>query len=237
MSSHLGGTADGPRGSISGASSSSAGTASPIHCLHPECMALATDDSQPRCRKVPQQFQTFPSQQQSQQQPPISPASASSSGYIRPRHSKLQCDQCKDYPDGFRSEHELRRHTNRVHKELRKVWITVDASENKTFLANCKACTSGKRYNECYNAASHLRRMHFHPRKRGEGKNEKRGGAGSLRSEDPPMEDLKRHWLREIEESAIDAPESSTDRHRADDEERMDLDSEDSSPKTQTTPK
>ncbi|KAG9189607.1 hypothetical protein G6011_06475 [Alternaria panax] len=115
---------------------------------------------------------------------------------------RLKCPLCSDYPDGFRSEHELRRHTNRVHKKARKVWVTIDTSPDKSFLANCKACQTGKRYNECYNAASHLRRMHFHPHKRGERKmtaaEARRGGKpGDL---DPPMEILKANWLREVDE-------------------------------------
>ncbi|KAF2270774.1 hypothetical protein CC78DRAFT_15 [Lojkania enalia] len=115
---------------------------------------------------------------------------------------RLKCPTCNDYPDGFRSEHELRRHTNRVHRKTRKVWVTIDTSPDKSFLANCKACQTGKRYNECYNAASHLRRMHFHPHKRGERKmtaaEARRGGKpGDL---DPPMDVLKANWLREVEE-------------------------------------
>lgn len=111
---------------------------------------------------------------------------------------------CNDYPDGFRSEHELRRHTNRVHKKTRKVWVTIDTSPDKSFLANCKACQTGKRYNECYNAASHLRRMHFHPHKRGERKMtaaEARKG-GKATDLDPPMDVLKTNWLREVDEIA-----------------------------------
>lgn len=111
---------------------------------------------------------------------------------------RLKCPICNDYPDGFRSEHELRRHTNRVHKKIRKVWVTVDTSPDKSFLANCKACQTGKRYNECYNAASHLRRMHFHPHKRGE----RRMSATDAKKGDldPPMEVLKANWLREVQE-------------------------------------
>lgn len=80
--------------------------------------------------------------------------------------------------------------------------MTIDTSPDKSFLANCKACQTGKKYNECYNAASHLRRMHFHPHKRGERKmtaaEARRGGKpGDL---DPPMEVLKANWLREVDE-------------------------------------
>lgn len=82
------------------------------------------------------------------------------------------------------------------------MWVTIDTSPDKSFLANCKACQTGKRYNECYNAASHLRRMHFHPHKRGERKmsaaEARRGGKpGDL---DPPMDVLKAKWLREVDE-------------------------------------
>jgi len=126
---------------------------------------------------------------------------------------RLKCPSCSDYPDGFRSEHELRRHTNRVHRKTRKVWVTIDTSPDKTFLANCKACQTGKRYNECYNAASHLRRMHFHPHKRGERKmtaaEARRGGKpGDL---DPPMEVLKTNWLREVDEIIGDDNEPLSD--------------------------
>lgn len=102
--------------------------------------------------------------------------------------------------------------------------MTIDASADKTFLAGCKSCASGKKYNECYNAASHLRRMHFHPRKRGEGKNEKRGGAGSIRSEDPPMEVLKSLWLREVEEFVGEGALDGGRDEKSEDDDRMDVD-------------
>lgn len=134
--------------------------------------------------------------------PTTSPTFSATSKTPTRRILRLQCPVCSDYPDGFRSEHELRRHTNRVHRKTRKVWVTIDTSPDKSFLANCKACQTGKRYNECYNAASHLRRMHFHPHKRGERKmtaaEARRGGKpGDL---DPPMEVLKTNWLREVDE-------------------------------------
>lgn len=134
--------------------------------------------------------------------PSTSPTFNPSSKTPSRRVLRLKCPTCSDYPDGFRSEHELRRHTNRVHRKTRKVWMTIDTSPDKSFLANCKACQTGKRYNECYNAASHLRRMHFHPHKRGERKmtaaEARRGGKpGDL---DPPMDVLKSNWLREVDE-------------------------------------
>ena len=134
--------------------------------------------------------------------PTTSPTFQASSKTSSRRVLRLKCPLCSDYPDGFRSEHELRRHTNRVHKKTRKVWVTIDTSPDKSFLANCKACQTGKRYNECYNAASHLRRMHFHPHKRGERKMtaaEARKG-GKATDLDPPMDVLKTNWLREVDE-------------------------------------
>lgn len=134
--------------------------------------------------------------------PNTSPTFQSSAKAPSRRVMRLKCPICNDYPDGFRSEHELRRHTNRVHKKTRKVWVTIDTSPDKSFLANCKACQTGKRYNECYNAASHLRRMHFHPHKRGERKMtaaEARKG-GKATDLDPPMDVLKTNWLREVDE-------------------------------------
>lgn len=138
--------------------------------------------------------------------PTTSPTFQSSSKTPTRRVMRLKCPICTDYPDGFRSEHELRRHTNRVHKKTRKVWVTIDTSPDKSFLANCKACQTGKRYNECYNAASHLRRMHFHPHKRGERKMtaaEARKG-GKATDLDPPMDVLKSDWLREVDEFVDD---------------------------------
>jgi hypothetical protein len=145
--------------------------------------------------------------------PSTSPTFEASSKTPTRRILRLKCPSCSDYPDGFRSEHELRRHTNRVHRKTRKVWVTIDTSPDKTFLSNCKACQTGKRYNECYNAASHLRRMHFHPHKRGERKmtaaEARRGGKpGDL---DPPMEILKTNWLREVDEIIGDDNEPFSD--------------------------
>lgn len=150
--------------------------------------------------------------------PITSPTFQASSKTPPRRVLRLKCPTCNDYPEGFRSEHELRRHTNRVHRKARKVWVTIDTSPDKTFLANCKACQTGKRYNECYNAASHLRRMHFHPHKRGERKmsaaEARRGGKpGDL---DPPMEVLKANWLREVDEIVREEGEEQLERDKAD---------------------
>jgi hypothetical protein len=121
----------------------------------------------------------------------------------RPPRPKTYCHLCNDQPEGFHGEHELRRHIDRVHAQVRKVWVCVDISPDKTFLANCKACRNGKRYGANYNAAAHLRRTHFNPCQRGRGgrgkDSEKRGGKGG--GNQPPMETLKL-WMRETVERA-----------------------------------
>ncbi|KAF2705233.1 hypothetical protein K504DRAFT_97959 [Pleomassaria siparia CBS 279.74] len=119
--------------------------------------------------------------------------------YIRPQHPKIMCQYCNERPNGFRGTHELDRHIARAHATTRKAFVCVDASENKKFLANCKHCRNGKQYGAYYNAAAHLRRAHFHPRRRGpkSKRDEKRGGIGG--GDHPPMEILKQHWIKEIE--------------------------------------
>ena len=121
--------------------------------------------------------------------------------YLRPTYDKVKCSKCNEQPDGFRGEHELRRHTERSHCTFRKIWVCVDISPDKTFLANCKACRHNKKYGAYYNAAAHLRRAHFNPKTKGrKGKpkaEDKRGGIGG--GNYPSMEILKM-WMREEEE-------------------------------------
>lgn len=119
--------------------------------------------------------------------------------YVRPQHPKILCPHCSERPEGFRGTHELDRHIARAHTAVRKGYICVAPTFDKNFLSGCKHCRNKKVYGAYYNAAAHLRRAHFHPRKRGrKGKNdEKRGGIGG--GDDPPMDYLKQHWIREIE--------------------------------------
>lgn len=48
--------------------------------------------------------------------------------YKRPKYPKVYCSQCDEYPDGFRGEHELRRHIEASHKAEVRRWVCVDPS-------------------------------------------------------------------------------------------------------------
>lgn len=120
---------------------------------------------------------------------------------------KVYCAMCNDQPEGFWGDHELHRHIERVHATTRKVWICVDISPDKTFLANCKPCQNGKRYRASYTAASHLRHVHFNPpQRRGRGVRigtDEKKNTDRSRGIHPPMDVLK-HWMAQTEELVMD---------------------------------
>lgn len=121
------------------------------------------------------------------------------------RHTRQQairkttfCQFCNDQPTGFHGDHELRRHIERHHTLTRRVWVCRDASEDGTFLRNCKACRTGKTYGANYNAAAHLRRAHFNPckNKRG-GRGKKSEGRGGMGGGSWPSMDFLKDWMYE----------------------------------------
>ena len=135
--------------------------------------------------------------------------------YERPKHPKVLCNQCNEHLEGFRGEHELRRHTEAKHKSMVKKWICRDPSDygiphSETavkLLRDCKQCSQQKPYGAYYNAAAHLRRTHFKVKppksapgpKNGQTKveeeKEKRGGKGG--GDWPSMAELKL-WMVEV---------------------------------------
>ncbi|KAK6437103.1 hypothetical protein LTR95_006710, partial [Oleoguttula sp. CCFEE 5521] len=140
--------------------------------------------------------------------------------YNRPAQSKLLCTHCpRPYP-GFRGDHELRRHQDRAHKSTRHVWICVQPVASSLTppkgLGICKQCKQRKEYNVYYNAAAHLRRAHFNPRKRGRrarGEVEEKR-AGKAGGDWPSIELLKSEgWLKEVIATgpAVDGGSSSQD--------------------------
>ncbi|KAL6720680.1 hypothetical protein ACLMJK_002605 [Lecanora helva] len=118
--------------------------------------------------------------------------------YQRPTHEKIKCTRCNLKPDGYRGPHELRRHIDNKHGATRKVWICVDKSPDQNFLSNCKQCREKKTYGAYYNAACHLRRIHWNPREKGK-KADKSGKArgGNGGGDYPPMDTLKL-WMEEV---------------------------------------
>ncbi|OLN95898.1 Metallothionein expression activator 2 [Colletotrichum chlorophyti] len=116
--------------------------------------------------------------------------------YQRPPLRRVYCNKCNEYPEGFRGEHELRRHTDAKHAALVRRWVCTEPDSYSAALpqpiiplSKCKACVTQKRYGAYYNAAAHLRRAHFNPH---------RGGKAS--GDWPPMTILK-DWMREVRQS------------------------------------
>lgn len=132
--------------------------------------------------------------------------------YVRPKQPKVFCELCEEHKEGFRGEHELRRHKDAKHQTMVKKFVCVDPQElglpiNVQVvnpLSKCKACKAKKKYGAYYNAAAHLRRTHFkekpsRSKNRSAGANggddDKRGGKGG--GDWPSMHELK-NWMQEI---------------------------------------
>ena len=136
--------------------------------------------------------------------------------YQRPTHEKIKCQLCTLKPDGYRGPHELRRHMDNKHGQTRKVWVCKDISPDQMFLSKCKQCREKKMYGAYYNAACHLRRIHFNPRGKGKKADKsapRRGGNGG--GDYPSMDHLKL-WMEEI---SVQKDTSITEDDQDDDQE------------------
>jgi hypothetical protein len=143
-----------------------------------------------------------------------SPAAAEGSPYSistpKSQHrirDRVYCNSCKEYPEGFRGEHELRRHQDRKHKRIVRKWICVTPNGGNILwprplieLSRCRSCNRRRLYGESYKAAAHLRRVHF--KQFGYGTNDVKRG-GKYAGKRPTMEELK-PWLMEITQNIVD---------------------------------
>jgi hypothetical protein len=161
--------------------------------------------------------------------------------YQRPKHDRVYCTECEDHPEGFRGEHELRRHQDRQHKKMVKKWVCVQPNGEGQYkpaqpLSRCKACTQQKKkYNAYYNAAAHLRRAHFRPKAKGRAKSSKVDDAnkrgGKAGGDWPPMSELKR-WMKEVEELATDFSSATSQQEEVDESDDEINEVEETSPAT-----
>ena len=118
--------------------------------------------------------------------------------YQRPTHEKIKCKLCTLKPDGYRGPHELRRHMDNKHTTTRKVWVCKDLSPDQKFLSKCKQCRERKKYGAYYNAACHLRRIHWNPREKGKKADKSGKGRGGNGGGDFPSMDHLKLWMEEI---------------------------------------
>ena len=142
--------------------------------------------------------------------------------YTTPSREKLLCQKCNIKPEGYRGPHELRRHMDVMHPSTaRKAFVCVDRSADKKFLANCRHCQMRKKYHAEYNAAAHLRRIHFHPRVKGDKDQKEASSRGGSAGGDRPKLEVLRLWIEEVEEVVADVLVENGDQATAGDDDML----------------
>jgi len=144
------------------------------------------------------------------------------------RLERIHCYLCSDNPLGFRGADEYNQHMKSKHpskttrckvRDPRTVGI-YSSVEPITPLSKCKFCLSGKIYGAYYDAAAHLRRVHF----RRKTSSKPSLNARAHDSADPPMSELKK-WMVgvEVDVVAVKADEKPEGRDDAYVAEALDL--------------
>jgi serine/threonine protein kinase len=126
--------------------------------------------------------------------------------YKHPSNPRIFCDQCDDLSEGFLGDSALHRHHDRAHTAVRMAWVTTECRDPsapvpEVPLANCKSCRGNKLYHADYNAAAHLWRAHFNPRKRGNAWADKRKQTQIAKQGggDYPAMGALRKWMTQVE--------------------------------------
>ncbi|KAK3075789.1 hypothetical protein LTR53_000614 [Teratosphaeriaceae sp. CCFEE 6253] len=120
---------------------------------------------------------------------------------------KVLCGLCDEHPDGFHGTMDLKQHVEGAHPVKGKVWICTQprlsvpsAHAPERALDTCKQCKEQKGYQVSYNAAAHLRRVHFVPPKRGRRSRGEESERRAGKSDWPSIEWLEENgWLRVID--------------------------------------
>ena len=103
----------------------------------------------------------------------------------------------------------LRRHSERRHSVVHKVWVCKNPPDRLGFLDSCTACRNGKTYGTNYNVAAHLRRTHFSPRKnKPAGRDMNREGRGGMGGGHEPSMEVPKHYMYERLERSVDGTEA-----------------------------
>lgn len=155
--------------------------------------------------------------------------------YQRPKHPRVYCKACEEYPEGFRGEHELRRHQAAKHAEQVEKWVCQEAPDSEIQpevpLSRCKACQGSKKYGAYYNAGAHLRRAHFNKKPRSGSRrldpSQRSQSSNSNGQEWPPMDVLKK-WMRKVVVSSNPADtmtfQASTENQQLSDDTSLSID-------------